>query len=425
MSEGLQTGEKRNIGEVSFTSDNLSAEMEDNTVHPESKEGHDLLNIVLHSLDSLHNKLDNRFKVIEDDIHKPSTGLNDRLDMTIHEMEDNTSNVSNLGGKVERLEEQVSLLISLLTKKEKEITSMKSDITDLRARTMRDNIVITGLAEEEKEDLPAKVNDLLSKIEVNTEEGNSGPMSFDRIHRFGGNSKGPRPIVAKIHDFRDKITIITNAPKLKDLTAKAKPPISPIFINDQYPEEIAERRKQAFSKIKANKMKPDHMQANMRLIQDKLYINGELDRPAVTRPTPAAILTYDSNEEEKLKKMKVITGERQSEKGNSFTGLAVNVTSLADVRRAYKKVLRLPGNASAASVMLAYQLEDGTFGHYDDYEHGGGYRIMSGLRFSNIRNMAVFVVRHHPPNNYKLGGGRFVHISEAARSAVEKQLAAM
>lgn len=424
MEDSIKTGEKRNIAEVSLNSEHLSMSMEANS---ENKgEQHDLLNVVLHSLDSLHNKLDNRFKVLEDDIHKPDTGLNDRLDMQIHETEDITSDVSTLTGKVERLEEQVSLLISLLTKKDKEIISMKADITDLRARTMRDNIIINGLEEEDHENLQTKVNDLLHKIEVNTDEGNSGPVSFDRIHRFGRNTKGPRPIVAKIHDFRDKMTIMTNAPNLKKLTEGAVPPKpQTLFINDQYPEEIAERRKQAFYKIKVNKQRPDHLQAKMKLTQDRLYINGELDKPAITRPSPAAILTYDQTEEEKMKKLKVVTGERQSEKGNSFTGLAVNVTSLADIRRAYKKVLRLPGNASAASVMCAYQLDDGTSGHYDDYEHGGGSRILNGLRNCAVRNMVLFVVRHHPPNNYKLGGGRFIHIGEAAKSALDKQLAVM
>ncbi len=431
MGDKSEKGQKRDFEDVSVSADNMSLQLEMEDSDNVDKGQHDLLNVVLHSLDSLHNKLDNKFKVLEDDIHKPDTGLNDRLDMAIHETEDMVSDVSNLTGKVQRLEEQVCLLISLVSKKDKEIISMKADITDLRARTMRDNIVITGLQEDEGENLPEKVNSLLHSIDVDTNNGNTGPISFDRIHRFGGNPKGPRPIVAKIHDFKDKITIINNAPKLKKITEgndppqPGDPPKIPIFINDQLPEEMAERKKQAFAKIRANKMKPDHLQVKMKLIQDRLYINGELDRPAVTRPSTAAILNYDLNEEEKMKKMKVVTGDRQSEKGNSFTGLAVNVTSLAEVRRAYKKVLRLSGNASAASVLCSYRLEDGTDGFCDDYEHGGGFRVLSGMRNIHARNMAVFVVRHHPPNDYKLGGRRFLHIGEAAKSAVDKLLAVM
>ena len=213
-----------------------------------------------------------------------------------------------------------------------------------------------------------------------------------------------------------------SAPNLKDINLKASkedPPVQPIFVNDQYPDETNEKRKKAFAKIRENKKRPIAQQSHMKLAFDKLYINGELDRPAVTRPSTSNIVNIDDDEEIFLSEIKFAVGDRQSEKGNSFTGIAVKVNSVAEVRRAYKKLLRTTSHAAAAHIMCAYMLENNTIGSYDDGEHGGGFRIQRSIQDTNIRNIAVFVTRHHPTTNYHLGPSRFSHIGEATKSALQ------
>ena len=158
----------------------------------------------------------------------------------------------------------------------------------------------------------------------------------------------------------------------------------------------------------------------MRVSFNKLFINGELVKPAVVRPSPSEIISPDSDELGKMDKLQFAAGEGQHEKGNSFTGFAFKVNSLADTRRAYKKVLRLPRNASASHVMVGYRLGPNVEGSYDDYEFGGGDKILKSLKYEDSQNVAVFVVRHHSPINYHLGARRFQLINEAARSAWER-----
>ncbi len=158
----------------------------------------------------------------------------------------------------------------------------------------------------------------------------------------------------------------------------------------------------------------------MTVAFDKLYINGELVKPAVTRPSPSEIISPDHDELKKMDNIQFSEGQGQHEKGNSFNGFAFKVTSLADTRRAYKKVMRLPRNSAASHVMCAYRLGGKTEGSYDDGEFGGGAKILNSLQYNNVQSVAVFVVRHHSPINYHLGPRRFQLINEAARSAVEK-----
>ena len=224
-----------------------------------------LLQVVLVSLQSLHTKFDTQLTQLEKDIHDPKNGIVELLAMTTAETEDNTSHVADINSRVNKLEQQVQLMADLLTKKDKEIFSLKSEITDIKSRSMRDNIVITGVKENTDENIRSMVDDLLQRIEVDKKNGNSGPISFDRIHRFGSRlANGTRPIVAKIHDFRDKVAILKNANKLKKEKLKdseGKDIIDdtpPIFINEQFPEEIAEKRRQIYAKVRENKKNYQH-----------------------------------------------------------------------------------------------------------------------------------------------------------------------
>ena len=69
---------------------------------------------------------------------------------------------------------------------------------------------------------------------------------------------------------------------------------------------------------------------------------------------------FDISEEEAIKmdKIKLITGDIQSERGSTFHGVAARANSIHDVRRAYKKVALLdPG---ATHVMAAYVIKNKT-----------------------------------------------------------------
>ena len=225
-------------------------------------------------------------------------------------------------------------------------------------------------------------------------------------------------MVAKIHDYKDKETILNAAKELKKLKKEDEPGI---FISEQFPDEIKECRKEAFAKIRANYQLPEKNQEKMKLKLDKLFINGSLDKPSVSRPMVKELTAIDDQQEAKMNKMKYIVGERQSELGNSFQGIAVQVQSLNDVRLALKKVLKHPEFASAAHCMSAYSLRQGdtnVLGHYDDGEFGGGFQLQKALGEHDYGNTAVFVVRQHVPRNFHLGPKRFVHIVEAARSAL-------
>ena len=91
-------------------------------------------------------------------------------------------------------------------------------------------------------------------------------FSFDCVHRLGRYKRGqtyPRPIVAKFTYYRDKEAVRHAAPKILIGTKYS--------VNEQFPQEIENRRKSLYPVAKRARQ---NKQNKVRLVRDKLYING-------------------------------------------------------------------------------------------------------------------------------------------------------
>ena len=105
--------------------------------------------------------------------------------------------------------EELSSKKDYLVKKQADINIKQSDteekLVDMQWRSMRENLIFTGLAEHGGraiENCENKVKEFIS-----TELGIGQDISFDRVHRLGRFSSFqmfPRPIVAKFTFFKEK-----------------------------------------------------------------------------------------------------------------------------------------------------------------------------------------------------------------------------
>lgn len=95
-------------------------------------------------------------------------------------------------------------------------------------------------------------------------------ISFERVHRMGKPDEfrtKPRNIIAKFSFFKDREFVRRRAPqKLKNTN---------IWVNEQFPPEIEERRKKLYPVLRLARQKHSHV----RLVVDKLYIDGKLYNP--------------------------------------------------------------------------------------------------------------------------------------------------
>lgn len=115
--------------------------------------------------------------------------------------------VTTVGGSVEEVKVSISRANEELV----------NAVDDLNNRMRRNNLIIKGLSEEEKEDYTSTeriVREFFAtKLETTLE-----PNDIERAHRVGQPRPDfTRPIIVKFLNFKTKSDALRNGPKLKDL----------------------------------------------------------------------------------------------------------------------------------------------------------------------------------------------------------------
>jgi hypothetical protein len=150
---------------------------------------------------------------------------------------------------------------------------LKANMLDIQARSMRENLLFFGLAETHNEDCSAQILEFCeTELKITKEEASA--IEIDRAHRLGRRNIGvnarPRPIVCKFHNYATKETIRMKGHMLKDTR---------FGVSEQYPREIQESRRllmPVMHRARANGR-------TVRLVQDRLYIDGTLYDPSRPR----------------------------------------------------------------------------------------------------------------------------------------------
>ena len=94
---------------------------------------------------------------------------------------------------------------------EEDIESLKSTVLDLQCRSMKNNLIFTGLHEVSNEYTEDLLRDFLY-----SELGIDYKIEFGNVHRFGRNAWDRRPIVARFLYFADLQHVLDSAYKLRN-----------------------------------------------------------------------------------------------------------------------------------------------------------------------------------------------------------------
>ena len=361
-------------------------------------------------------KLESALSSLTRQVAHPIHGLRAKVKGVSLHAQDNTDRIHALEVENKTLKENQRIMIGLLQKQAEEIENMKSKTEDLTTRSMRENIVLHNwdyVAPQDPGDLRKVVLDFMrDKLKIPADE-----REIYVAHKLSENSKA---IVARINPAL-KNEVFENIKNINDLKNHDN---KPVFITDQQPEGLRTRRKYAKEMcdelLEKNEGKPDTQKVKAVVKKDKLFINKELYKNPCQAPQPKDILESDSDEPEKIEKVKFIETEIQGEKGSTFRGLGAKITSRAELRRAYKKARR--NFPAATHVMCAYTFkkskDENEYGKQDDGEWGGSHRILEAITAAKATNVAVFVVRQF--GGLEIGMNRFSHIKTCADGVLKK-----
>ena len=199
-------------------------------------------------LDKLDHIEQHLARVDEDirDLKQSYTFVHNTTDELAKQQKMNRDALKNISDKVANIEVQNAKL--------------QQDLIDLRARSMRCNLLFYNLPESEQDPLTIIREVLNEKMGIDE----NGDIEIERAHRLGRKREDekPRAIVAKFLRYQDKEYIRKSAHLLKG---------TKIGIAEQFPKVIADFRKALYPVYK--KAKKDGNTA--LLIKDKLFINGQ------------------------------------------------------------------------------------------------------------------------------------------------------
>jgi len=170
-----------------------------------------------------------------------------------------------MGSRVEKTESEVGLL----RWENKTMNELKEQLFEMKTYGMKYNLIFGGIPENGDDENTEEVlkHFMATQLEIDTSE-----MKFHNVHRLKARrDRKPRNIIAKFDSYKDHEKVKMSGPKLKD-----KPQFS---INQQYPIEIADRRKELFPRMRALRAEGRHV----KLVNDQLFVDRELVNP---RPGP-------------------------------------------------------------------------------------------------------------------------------------------
>ena len=150
---------------------------------------------------------------------------------------------------------------------EDENRRLHDSVVDLKAHSMRDNLLFHNVEEEARENTTDKIFQLLEeKLEIPDARNK---IKIDRNHRVGrkhDTQRKPQAIVVKFNFYQDRELVRRNAKKLKFYNSQ----VEKVGISEQFPEDIEKICQTLYPEMRKAKTQGHQV----RLVRDKLFINN-------------------------------------------------------------------------------------------------------------------------------------------------------
>lgn len=307
-------------------------------------------------------------------------------------------------------EKRFEALVGIMSHQNEEIAGLKKVLSNMAVRSMRHNIIISGLVEQKNENITWSVLEFF-KSKLKIEEN----IAIVSAYRIGNGAE--RSIVVELAKLEDKAKIYHSVSKLKGVkNSNGKS----YFISDQLPEVYAERRRQqSYIKAQNNKL-PSAQQMDMSFKKGELFVGSERYVPPVVPPTIRQRVMPTAQERAIQEQVEIFEGDSRDRHDSVFLGYAARVNKKEQVDGAYRKIRQIHPDATHVMCAFRFPGHDPTraYGLADDGEHGGARRILNAITADKLYNLAVFVVRYYGGRN--IGPDRFQFIETVAKSAIDE-----
>lgn len=313
-------------------------------------------------------------------------GIEERLENVQHQANDTMYIINELQENQKKTERELSRMKDYVVRLEYCVKTQNDQITELKAISMEDNIIVSGVEEMRSEmSKPENLAKIISNVfssEMNIDVETVDNLQIYKLFRMGEydrQRKFPRPICVQFANKAQKEIIMRHIKVLKEKK-------SPIRVSQHQPEELREKRKRLYE------IQKQYAQRNIEttLKGTKLIFtkSKSVYKDKIgSRPTAEEII---NGEEVKIA---ITAGKTTEDNGNRFAAHAVPVDSYKQVRRSLVEVMRSDSISSASHNIFAFRFTGSD---------------------NDVKNTLVVVSRWY---GNKIGPRRFKHINEVGLSA--------
>lgn len=337
-------------------------------------------------------------QAIKKTLEDPDMGISKTVNYIGEQAESNYDEIHIVRAENAQLRRELDLMRAMLIKFDRKMENVQSEVTDLRARSMRDNILIHNF--------PYKQGENLMQIIPETIKDTLGvDIQFVRIHRNSVkgvvNSK-PVSITGKLVDrkMKDELLQAQKSKKMAKVTL-------PFFITTQEPTVMVEEKKRLYAI--SDMLRSQNIRTKVEWGRIVLP-NGEKYQEPIPKLESSDVLQIATQDVELVDS---VSTDPTQKKGSEIFASGARVSSSSDVQNLYQKVNLDPFSASADHRILVYRFTDSSSriqeGYYDDGEHGAGRRLLHYIKTNQMQNIAVVITRRS--GHTRLGPERF-HIME-------------
>jgi len=289
--------------------------------------------------------------------------------------------IQRLSEENRELRARLAITEGCRTRTQLAVEKLEEKMTDTVTRSMRDNVILKNMAEEEGEDdekIERKVLHFFAN-DLNIPSAEMNKIKIERSHRMTKKNKDQvRNIVVKLNS-KGKSVVMRN---LKNLQRN-----STIKVTEQFPPEVQEGR---------NKLWPVFVSAKqegkpVRWKQDSLQIDGKIIKPPTDHNRNINIDTTEVAMGLRVKHTAVVNRDN-----SQFQGHTVKISSLDDVTPAIKALCADPTVAGASHLMYAYRVGNSRYSVQnwkDDGEWGSARWIMDTVQKKDMYGYLVCITR--------------------------------
>ena len=291
-----------------------------------------------------------------------------------------TTKITSMDDQIKQLQLANKSLLGRLIRAENKSQQQDAQISDLTARSMRENIVIKSVGAKYKEVHNENTDSTIRRFLVEELHlPNVDDITITRSHRMGQSGGGfNKPLITKLPFDYDIKRIFANVRALKGTGHS---------ISIQIPSEYNERRQFAWSTFKEAKA------VNKKAVFSggNLYLENKLadkftphQLPSLSNPTLGKLSKYLSAEGDDIKSF-----------GHSFKASVTRINSLHDIRDAHDNLLHEQAYANATHLSYAYRIVDAAGNIEENFDSNGnsgvGMQILRRLRKESTTDIVCFV----------------------------------